>query len=194
MKKLIMIGSLLVMAMSAFAHSDGSEVTNAKVGELSAHRVDRLVALGKIDASFLKQLEKIEVIAVEDQAPVSYKARVSQSQPAQGAPIQLDIFFNEEGKPLSFEVVAGGLAGPDMGWSDKDGGALAESALHYILDNRTVSKISPFDKGLSSLTVSKGILNGEAVALGQATSTLTKDKLNIYLKLNGSFISVEVIP
>jgi hypothetical protein len=192
MKTLILLTSLLV-SISSFAHPNGPGVTNAKVIELSAHRIDRLVTLGKIDASFLKNLEKMEVTVEQNQAPTYYKVRVSQTQPAQGAPIQLDISYDEDGKPLSFQLIAGGVAGPDASWTDKDAGSLAENALHYILENNADAKVALFDKGVTSFTLSKGTLNGETVARGQAISSLTTDKLNIYLKLDGTLISTEVV-
>jgi len=192
MKTFIFLTSL-ILSISSFAHPNGPGVTNAKAIELSAHRIDRLVTLGKIDASFLKNLEKMEVSVVQNQAPVYYKVRVTQTQPAQGTPLQLDISYDDDGKPLSFEVIAGGVAGPDAGWTDKDAGSLAENALHYILENNTDAKVALFDKGLTSFVLTKGALNGETVARGQASSNLTTDKLNIYLKLDGTFISAEVI-
>jgi len=192
MKTFIFLTSL-ILSISSFAHPNGPGVTNAKAIELSAHRIDRLVTLGKIDASFLKNLEKMEVSVVQNQAPVYYKVRVTQTQPAQGTPLQLDISYDDDGKPLSFEVIAGGVAGPDAGWTDKDAGSLAENALLYILENNTDAKVALFDKGLTSFVLTKGALNGETVARGQASSNLTTDKLNIYLKLDGTFISAEVI-
>lgn len=193
MKKIILIVSTTLLTIAAFAHPNGPGVTNAKTIELSAHRIDRLVTLGKIDPSFLKNLEKMEVTVVQNQAPVYYKVRVTQTQPAQAAPMQLDISYDDDGKPLSFEVIAGGVVGPDAGWTDKDAGSLAENALHYILENNTDAKVSLFDKGVTSFTLSKGTLNGETVARGQALSALTTDKLNIYLKLDGSLISAEIV-
>ena len=194
LKKLITSLAVLTMSLAVSAHPGGPGVTSAKVLELSAHRIDRLVTLNKIDASFLKRLARIEVVAVENQAPVFYKVRVSQSQPATGKPMQLDISFDEDGKPLAFQPVAGGVAGPEMGFTDKDAGSLTENSLHYILENNTAGKVALFDKGASSMTLSKQTLNGELVARSQVTSTLTSEKLNIYLKLDGTFISAEVIP
>ncbi len=193
MKNLLLIASTVLLTIGAFAHPNGPGVTNSKAIELSAHRIDRLVTLGKIDASFLKNLEKMEVMVVQNQAPVYYKVRVSQTKPAQGAPLQLDISYDEDGKPLAFAVITGGVAGPDAGWGDKDAGSLAENALHYILENNADAKVALFDKGASSFTLTKGVLAGETVARGQATSTLTTDKLNIYVKLDGTFISAEIV-
>ena len=195
MKSLLtLVASLLLAAGSAFAHPTGPGVSQAKIIELSAHRIDRLVTLGKIDASFLRNLEKIEVSVVQNQAPAYYKARISQTPPAQGQPMQLDIAFDDDGKPLTFQVIDGGTIGTNSDWVEKDAGSLAEYSLHYVLENTANPKIALFNDGASVFTLSKGTLNGQVVARGQLTSTLTTEKLNVYQKLDGTFISAEVIP
>lgn len=183
----------LFLFSNAFAHSGGAGVTNAKAIELTAHRIDRLVALNKIDGTFLKKLDKIEVVVVQNQSPVYYKVRVSQTLPAQGNPIQLDIAFDDDGKPLSFQLIPNGVAGPDIGWTEKSDGELTENALHYVLENEKDPKIGLFDKAATSFTLTKGVLNNQTVARGQVTSSATSEKLNIYLKLDGTFISAEII-
>lgn len=193
MKRLTTIIGTLLLSTVALAHPTGPGATAAKVAELSAHRIDRLVTLGKIDASFMKNAQTLQVAVVENQAPVFYKVRVSQTQPTQGNPLQLDISFDDDGKPLAYQVVAGGIAGPDQAWPDKDSVTLTENCLHYVLENNADAKVAPFDKGLTTFVLTKGTLNGQAVARGQVTSSLTKEKLNIYLKLDGTFISAEVV-
>ncbi|MBC7421242.1 MAG: hypothetical protein H7328_10985 [Bdellovibrio sp.] len=194
MKKILAFCGVLTMTLGITAQAAAPTVSNAKAIELSAHRIDRLVTLSKIDASFLSKLAKLEVTVVQNQAPVYYKVKVTQGQPAQGQPMQVDISFDADGKPLSFQVIAGGVAGPDAGWTDKDAGSLAENALHYILENSTAGKVPLFDKSATSLTLSKQTLNGQIVARGQVLSSATTEKLNIYLKLDGTFISAEVVP
>lgn len=194
MKKILTTFATVLMALSANAHTGGPGVSNAKAIELSAHRVDRLVALNKIDASFLKKLDTIEVTVVQNQAPVYYKTRVSQTKPAQGNPLQLEISFDEDGKPLAFQLVPNGVAGADLAWPEKNAGELTENALHYVLENAADSKVTLFDKSATSFALTQGKLNGQTVARGQVTSSATTEKLNIYLKLDGTFISAEVIP
>ncbi len=194
MKALLTIVSSLVIVGSVMAHPGGPGASNAKAIELSAHRIDRLVALSKIDASFLKNLSKIEVAVVQNQAPVFYKTRVSQTQPAQGEPMQVEISLDEDGKPLAFQLVAGGAAGPDLGFAEKNAGELTENALHYVLENAASGKIALFDKSATSITLTKTTKNGAPAALGQVLSSATTEKLNIYLKLDGTLISAEVVP
>lgn len=190
----LVISGFLMMSFGITAQAVVATVSNAKVIELSAHRIDRLVSLSKIDASFLAKLAKMEVTVVQNQAPVAFKVMVSQTAPAQGKPMQVEISFDSAGKPLAFQVIAGGVAGPDAGWTGKDAGSLAENALHYVLENSNTAKVPLFDKSGTSLTLSKQTLNGQTVARGQVLSSATTEKLNIYLKLDGTFISAEVVP
>lgn len=192
MKTLLMIASTVVIAVSAVAQS--GSVSSAKAIELSAHRIDRLVALKKVDATFLTKMDTVEVTVVQNQAPVVYKTRVSQTKPAAGKPMQMDISLDKDGKPLAFQLIPGGVAGPDLKWTGKNAGELTENALHYVLENATNGKVALFDKSATSFTLSKATLKGEAVALGQVLSSATTEKLNIYLKLDGTFISAEVVP
>lgn len=168
--------------------------SSAKVAELTAHRIDRLVSLGKIDGNFLTKLEKVE-IKISNQDPVAFTARASQSQPENGSqPMQLHLSFDKEGKVLAYQVVVGGSAGPDPQWPDKDAATLTENTLHYVLDNAADPKVKMFFDGLTTFTLTKGQLNGSTVARGQVHSSLTAEKLNIYVKLDGTFISAEIIP
>lgn len=194
MKIILPIVSTLAIALSTLAHTGGPGASNAKALELSAHRIDRLVTLNKIDASFLKKLDKIEVTVVPNQVPVFYKTRISQTKPQQGNPMQLEISMDEDGKPLAFQLLPNGVAGPDLAWPDKNAGELMENALHYVLENATNGKITLFDKSATSIVLTKETLSGQVVARGQVTSSATTEKLNIYLKLDGTFISAIVIP
>ena len=169
-------------------------VSKAKAIELAAHRVDRLVTLKKIDATFTTKMEKLEVTVAENQAPVHYKVRVSQTKPVKGNPLQVDLSFDINGKPLAFQVIAGGVAGADMGWSGKSAGELIESALHYVLENATAGKVSLFDKDAASLTLSKASHKEKTVARAEVLSSSTTEKLNIKVSLDGAFISAEVVP
>ncbi len=194
MKAFLPIISAILVTGSVMAHPGGPGASNAKAIELSAHRIDRLVALSKIDTSFLKKMSKIEVKLVQNQAPVFYKTVVSQTQPAQGKPMQVEISLDEDGKPLAFQLIAGGVAGPDLGFTEKNAGELTENALHYVLENATNGKVALFDKSATSVTLTKGIMDNQAAALVQVLSSATTEKLNIFLKLDGTLISADVVP
>lgn len=194
MKTLLTFAGSALIALSVMADASATAVSKAKAIELAAHRVDRLVTLKKIDATFTTKMEKLEVSVVENQAPVHYKVRVSQTKPVKGNPLQVDLSFDINGKPLAFQLIAGGVAGADMGWSGKSAGELVESALHYVLENATAGKVSLFDKDATSLTLSKASLKEKTVAQAELLASSTTEKLNIKVSLDGTFVSAEVVP
>jgi hypothetical protein len=190
MKNLILAMAMALAPMSAIAQN----VTSAKIAELTAHRIDWLVTLKKIDATFNSKLEKVEVSAAGP-APVAFRSLVSQTQPAQGNPIQVELLFDVTGKPLSFQVLPGGVAGPDpMFNGGQNAVSLFENSLHYVLDNAKDKQIAPFYNGLTSVTLVKGKLGSMDVSQAHILSTATTSKLNVYLMLDGMFMSSEVVP
>jgi hypothetical protein len=194
LKSIVALIATVSIAFPSHAHEDGPGVSSAKVMELSAHRIDRLVTLGKIDAGFLKKLEKMQVTITTTEAPIYYKVLISQTQPPQGEPQRLLINYDEDGKPLSYQVQSGGVDGPDYGWPDKDAGSLAENSLHYVLENNADAKISLFDKSAKDFTI-KMIKDGaDTLAAVQILSALTTEKLNIILKMDGTITNVTIQP
>lgn len=193
MKKAPIIFSTLLLASSlSFAHGDGAN-TSAKIAELSVHRIDRLVTLNKIDPSFMKNTVRVEVADVENQAPVAFKVMVSQTQPANGNPLQIAMSFDKDGKPLAFQSVDGGTAGPDSAWPGADSVTLTENALHYLLDNPTDATAAPFYDDLGSVEIAKANLSGQDVAVAHMTTMDGLKKLNVYLKLDGTLIKAEAV-
>jgi hypothetical protein len=190
MKNLMIAAMMALLPISAFAQS----VTSAKVAELTAHRIDRLVVLGKIDASFNKKLAMVEVSAAGP-TPVAFRSLVSQTQPTTGAPIQLELLFDAAAKPLSFKVLPGGVAGPDPGYNGgQDAVSLFENSMHYILNNATDPKIAPFYNGLTTVMLTKVKMGDMDMAQAQVMSSATTQKLNVNLMLDGMFMSAEVVP
>lgn len=187
------IGILTVTQM-AFAQEAAPGIVKAKAVELTAHRVDRLVSLNKIDSSFLAKSAKMEVTIVQNQAPAYYKVRVTQTQPASGEAMQMDVVYDGNGKPLSYAVLPGGSAGPDEGWSGVDAITLMENGLHYVLENgEKDANVKPFYTALTTITLAKGQLSGKTVARTQMKSSESALTLNVYVNLDGTFISAEFI-
>ncbi len=191
-KASVIFSSLLLASNFSFAHGDGAN-TSAKIAELSVHRIERLVTLNKIDPSFMKNTARVDVADVENQAPVAFKVMVSQTQPATGNPLQIAMTFDKDGKPLAFQSVDGGTAGPDSAWPGVDSVALAQNAVHYLLDNPTDATAAPFYDDLGSLELSKTTLNGQDAAVAHMTTMDGSKQLNVYLKLDGTLIKAEAI-
>ncbi|XGC79949.1 hypothetical protein ACES2L_11480 [Bdellovibrio bacteriovorus] len=192
MKSLIL--SLLVFSFSSVGLAQEATVSVAKAAELTAHRIDRLVTLGKIDSSFLTSLETIEVEVLQNQSPAVFKSISTQTAPVAGEPLKLEVLLDGNGKALSYQVSSSGSAGVSKNWPEKDAVSLTENALHYVLENNMDPKVALFDSALSSIVLEKGVLDGVDVAIGKMKSTLTTETLLVYLKLDGSFISAEMVP
>ena len=193
MKKLLIAMTLTLTSLTTLAHDDG-KVSIAKVAELAAHRIDRLVTLGKIDAGFLKNLETIQVSKVTNSEPVAFRSLASQTAPASGLPLQIEILSDHDGKTLSFKIIPDGSAGADPKWTDKDAGSLIENGMHYVLENNTLTAVAPYDTNFESMRLTKGKLNDQDVALLSIKSSSQAQQLNIYLKLDGTFITTTVTP
>lgn len=192
MRTALLLTAALIGSSLAFAHNDPT-ISTAKIAELSAHRADRLVALGKIDAAFVQKIDHIEVTKLASGA-AAYKSIVTQTQPQTGTPLQLELQFDHDGKPLSFKVLAGGTAGPDMGWSPKSAGELVENGMHYVIDNSANATVAPYFNDFTNLVLVKGTLGGKDVALLQVTASSQAKPLNIYVNLDGTINSVVVGP
>ena len=193
MKSLIVGLALTLTSITSFAHGDGA-VSLAKVAELSFHRIDRLVVLNKLDAGFLKRAESIEVARVADQGKAEYRAVVSQSAMSGAQALQIELLFDHDGLPLSFKVLSGGVAGPDPQWPSADAGTLAEDGMHYLLENGTVAMDAPYFNNLAGGHLMKANLAGQPVAVLVLASTSQPQKLNIFMKLDGTVISAELAP
>lgn len=192
MRTALLLTAALIGSSLAFAHNDPT-ISTAKIAELSAHRADRLVALGKIDAAFVQKIDHIEVTKLSSGA-AAYKSIVTQTQPQTGTPLQLELQFDHDGKPLSFKVLAGGTAGPDTGWSPKSAGELVENGMHYVIDNSANATVAPYFNDFTNLVLVKGTLGGKDVALLQVTASSQAKPLNIYVNLDGTINSVVVGP
>ena len=185
---------ILTATQITFAQEAAPSIVKAKAVELTAHRVDRLVSLNKIDSSFLTKAAKMEVSVVQNQAPAYYKVRVTQTQPSSGEAMQMDVVYDGNGKPLSYTVLPGGNSGPDEGWTGVDAITLMENGLHYVLENgEKDANVRPFYTALTTITLSKGQLNGKPVARTQMKSSESALTLNVYVNLDGTFVSAEFI-
>lgn len=185
---------ILTVTQIAFAQEAAPGIVKAKAAELTAHRVDRLVSLSKIDGSFLTKTAQMEVSVVQNQAPAYYKVRVSQTQPAVGEALQMDVVYDGNGKPLSYNVLPGGNPGPDEGWTGVDAVTLMENGLHYVLENGEKDiKVKPFYTALTTITLAKGQLDGKTIARAQMKSSESPLTLNVYVNLDGTFISAEFV-
>ena len=71
-KLFALVTGILIATQLVFAEEVASGIAKAKVAELTAHRIDRLVSLNKIDNLFLTKTAKFEITVVQNQAPAYF--------------------------------------------------------------------------------------------------------------------------
>lgn len=190
MKKLFLMASIL-LANVTYAET----ASQARIGELTSHRIERLVNLKKIDGSFISKLRTIEVqkLPTGNAGDPTFLSVVSQFAGSDGTKNQVEIYFDDQGKALSFKLKAGALAQDSTVWPDKDPSTLVENSLHFVLDHvAEKTELKPFYDGLNYLELRKVHLNGADLAQVEVHSIATQQFLIINLKPDGTFLSYEI--
>ncbi len=196
MKKIFLALSLVITTLTA-SKSFAENIALAKATELACHRIERLVALKKIDESFLNHLGTMVIVTQTKIQPTDPAFRVVASKypGADGKMAQLELMMDSQGKTLSFNVIAGSPSSPAPAWQDKDAVTLVESALHYILEGwqGTNPAVQPFYDDLKSLRISQvKNASGQIISKVEFWSNRVATVLEVNLNLDGSFISAEV--
>lgn len=194
MLKMISVISVLFSA-NLFADVSSNAIAQARAAELSSHRIERLVNLKKIDSSFISKMQKIEIQRLnQNQAsdPL-FLSTVSQFAGADGTKNQVELFMDDQGKTLSFNVKTGSAPVGATVWPDKDPSTLVENGLHFVLEHNTEKpELKPFYDSLIAMTLAKINKDGQDVAEVSITSKDTQTVLNVFLKLDGTFVGYEI--
>lgn len=194
MKKFILPLFLAFSIAPSFADVE-STIAPARAAELSSHRIERLVNLKKIDGTFISKLHTIELqkLTKNQVTDPAYLSTVSQYDGVDGTKNQVEIFLDDQGKALSFNVKSGSAAANAPVWSDKDPSTLVENGLHFVLENNeTKADVKPFHTGFISMELFKGTRGGHDVAVVKIASKETQDHLYVFLKLDGTFEAYEI--
>lgn len=183
----------VLSSTSVFAQA----VAPAKALELALHRLEKLVILKKIDASFQTKMKsmKIELIAHATSADPSYKTTIYQLQGSDGSSKALEVIMNEEGKTISSQVYAGVESNSATVWPDKDAVTLSEDALHYVIDNATTNPmVAPFNAYATTLNLSQSTdSQGKTTAVVLIKNSINGLTLKEVLAVDGTFISASVL-
>lgn len=188
--------ALLLTSLFAFtSFAQAATAPFARIIELSSHRIEKLVNLKKIDASFMSKLHTIEVEKLADAGAgePQFVSTVSQFAGADGTKNQIELLLDAQGKALSFKVKSGADAQNAPVWPDKEATTLIENGLHYLLDHgHHLADLKPFYDSALSLTLKKGVLNGVPHAQVEVTSKDTQRVLSLFVKFDGTFVKYEV--
>jgi hypothetical protein len=192
MKKLV-LG--LVLALTTSTSFATTVIASGRAIELTAHRVEKLVNLKKIDASFVSMLQTIELekLSQTQAGDPAFIATASQVAGIDGTRNQVEIVLDDQGKALSFKVKSGSPSKDAPVWAEKNSASLIESSLHFLLDHGAEKPdVKPFFESALTLNLSKMNSNGKDFALVIITAKDTQAVLNIVLGLDGSFQSYEI--
>lgn len=192
LKKITLSLVALVAALPAIANAETLAI--AKAAELACHRIERLVTLNKIDATFLSNFYSIQIVALPAGSPTdpAFKATGFLVPGPDNQGTKIDIMMDSKGKALAHTVVAGSL-GQAPAWPVKDPVTLAENALHYVLDNGpSNADVAPFYADLQdvSLLQVKDSQN-QVFAKALFRSSRTTKVLEVILKSDGTFVSAK---
>ncbi len=187
---LISFSLMSIMATSAFA-----EVSLGKATELACHRLEKLVALGRADESFLTKFNSLLVSKLQSNKPTepAFKITFSQYAGADGSAKQIELILDANGKGIAHSVKAGADALNAPEWSDKEAISLVEQALHYLADSSDAG-VKPFLSGLTSLQL-KQVKNDQGITMARViiNSKDSTKTLEVTLSESGAVESTNTI-
>lgn len=185
----------LSFSMNTFADVASSAVAQARAAELSSHRIERLVNLKKIDSNFISKLKSIEIQRL-NQSQVTdplFLSTVSQYEGADGTKNQVELFMDDQGKTLNYNVKSGSASVNAPTWPDKDPSTLVENGLHFVLEHNVEKpELKPFYDSLISMNLSKITKDGQEMAMISIASKDVPNILNVFIKFDGSFVGYEI--
>ena len=197
LQSLLSFGLILGFSSPLIAQAHPGEDSRAHAAELALHRIERLVILKKVDEGFETKFSSLNLAdAPAGSTPgAKYLAIARQVLGGDGTTSALNIYMDETGKSLSFDVQNGATSVNFPTWPDKDAVTLAESAMHYIEGAATQPEIDPYNDGFTSMKLTQGKnSSGAVVAIADVTSATTARVLRILIKTDGTFDSASVLP
>jgi hypothetical protein len=150
-----------------------------------------------VDPDYQNRLNDILVEAiphVEEDEP-SFRITVAQHPGMDGTQRKVVIVLDEEGRPLTNDVIAGAAPSQPVMWPGKDPTTLSENALHYVQDAAAVNRdLIPFRDALVTMTVvQERNPAGQVIARVDVTSSDTAKVLKIRLDAAGNFMNFEIV-
>ena len=166
-----------------------------KAAELGLHRVERLVALKKIDETFITRLQTItlKMLDPSQNAGASYSTIIGQQGNEGTDALRIEIKQDGNGRALNFTLLPGTAPANPIMWSAKDPLSLTEMVLHHVTEaGHGDMDFSDFDKGMTDLTMNPVTTSNGEIAQATIHSSLTTKVLVIWLQMDGTFISAHI--
>ena len=193
MKKVIALSMLMFGAQMHYAQA--ASISLAKAAELGVHRVERLVTLKKIDASFVDKFQSIEIEALSAPKPTdpAFKVTAGQVPGPDGKQNRVEMLLDGAGKALSHTVKEGTEATAAPRWPEKDAVTLTEAAMHVVLEGKNDAKLKPYFDGFQSLELTQDRdSTGQTIARAKMKAKGVAKVLEVILKTDGTVISSQI--
>lgn len=198
MKKLFFLVLAGSLSLSLFAHDGHQSLqTNAKIAEIAAHRIGRLVDTRKIDESFVKNIASIEItnlLHTTKPTDPSFNVLVSQPSDEEGKSKEVLMSFDSTGKFISNKIVSN-QGSRTITWPGLDTLELIEISLHFVTEaTNTTVDITPFNKNLKKLTLKQKVSeDGSIIALIVLSTSNSDKQLEISMSTGGDLLNYAVI-
>ena len=210
-KNFLVLNVAAAVAFGASSVAMADIATRARAAELSLHRVEKLIILKKIDASFQTAVNQLD-LAVQpsdtDAPGGTYFRAIMSEVPAQDSTRKsVKLFMDDQGKTLIHKPMSGGDAFNPPIWPAKDPISLMEVAMHCVqgelIENSHACADHPelpaFNRDFQNLTLSQ--LRDAAGVPSGALATIQAEKshslLKIRINLDGTLSkdhAIEIIP
>lgn len=198
MKKLFSFILASSLSLSAFAH-EGHEAlqTNAKIAEIAAHRIGRLVDTRKIEESYVKNIGSIEVTNLPHSSkPTDPAFNVLVAQPSndEGKSKEVVMSFDSAGKFISNKVLST-QGSRTVSWPALDPLELIELSLHYVTEaTNTTVDFTPFNKNMKKLTIKQKVAqDGSVQAVIVLSANIIAKQLEITMSAGGDILGYAII-
>jgi hypothetical protein len=193
------LGASLAFFLSLGVHAS-DEITHAYAAELSLHRIERLVILRRLDASFQKNFARMIVDARTPQAPTdpAFYIRAHQSPGLDGTTRNVDLAFDQTGRALTHAVNSGAEPASPPAWPLKDPVTISENVLHWLEEEgQAVAELKPYLDRMTELEISpeldaQSALAGALVSIRIAAPGSAR--LDVRMALDGAFVSYALTP
>jgi hypothetical protein len=175
-------------------------ITHSYAAELSLHRIERLVILRRLDATFQKNFARLTIDALVPQAPAdpAFNIRSHQIAGLDGTARSVDLSFDQTGRALAHVVNAGADSASPPAWPIKDPVTIAENSLHWLEDEgQVVAELKPYYEKLTELEIRpeldpQGALTGAIVSILIAAPGSAR--LEVKLALDGTYLAYRLVP
>ncbi len=188
----------LILATQAVVFLNASAayaaLTHAKVVELAAHRIGRMVDTLAIEENYVSRIHKFQLTTLTKVAPTDPAFRVVTSQvpPATGIAHSVELLMSDTGKTLSDKETRGQDSANAPIWQPTDPLTLTEIVLHFVTDSKEVS-IQPFKTGAETVTIEQVELGGNKIGRVTISAINSTTLLEVDIDLTNAVLGFRLV-